>query len=195
MSFIQWCCEREAKFHVAKEISGRGQRRSRDEKGNQGVGDFRFINILQFFSIYFFFPITLLYHFFFLYFFCPRHLPTPTPTTHDLYPLPTIHDPRHLATLAIYKISYRLRNAACHRFFARTPVAFPSLMSLREAARIPRFGSLLRTCSLIQFISCETTTTWQAASKIESKASGKASNSDFAHHARRFTNISIFCKK
>ena len=102
--------------------------------------------------------------------------------------LPTTHDPRHLATLAIYKISYRLRNAACHRFFARTPVAFPSLISLREAARIPRFFSLLRTCSLIQFTSCETTTTWQAASKIESKASGKAS-----HHARRFTNISIFC--
>ena len=186
MSFIQWCCEREAKFHVAKEISGRGQRRSRDEKGNQGVGDFRFINILQFFSIYFFFPITLLYHFFSILFLPttfththtrdPRPLPTthyPLPTTH--YPLPTTHDPRHLATLAIYKISYRLRNAACHRFFARTPVAFPSLISLREAARIPRFGSLLRTCSLIQFTSCETTTIWQAASKIESKASGKAS--------------------
>ena len=25
-------------------------------------------------------------------FFYPRHLPTPTPTTHDLYPLPTTHD-------------------------------------------------------------------------------------------------------
>ena len=37
--------------HVVKEISGRGQRRSR-EKGNQGVGGFRFINILHFF--YFF---------------------------------------------------------------------------------------------------------------------------------------------
>ena len=83
--------------------TGRG-RRSRDEKGNQGVGDIRFTNILQLFSIYFFFSITLLYHFF-LYFFYLRHLPTPTPTptptTHDLYPrpLPTTHDPRHLATL------------------------------------------------------------------------------------------------
>ena len=39
-------------------------------------------------------------------FFYPRHLPTPTPTTHDPRPtthdprpLPTTHDPRHLATL------------------------------------------------------------------------------------------------
>ena len=32
--------------------TGRG-RRSRDEKGNQGVGDIRFTNILQLFSIYF----------------------------------------------------------------------------------------------------------------------------------------------
>ena len=68
--------------------TGRG-RRSRDEKGNQGVGDIRFTNILQLFSIYFFFSITLLYHFTILFY--PRHLPAPTPTTHthDLYPLPT----------------------------------------------------------------------------------------------------------
>ena len=75
--------------------TGRG-RRSRDEKGNQGVGDIRFTNILKLFSIYFFFffSITLLYHFFSILFF-----------THDIYPhphprpLPTTHDPRHLATL------------------------------------------------------------------------------------------------
>ena len=67
--------------------TGRG-RRSRDEKGNQEVGDIRFTNILQLFSIYFFFSITLLYHFF-LYFFYPRHLPTPTHTTHTLDPRPT----------------------------------------------------------------------------------------------------------
>ena len=68
--------------------TGRG-RRSRDEKGNQGVGDIRFTNILQLFSIYFFFSITLLYHFTILFY--PRHLPAPTPTTHthDFYPLPT----------------------------------------------------------------------------------------------------------
>ena len=47
MSFIQWGCERGAKCHVAKEILARAQRSSRDEKGNQGVGDFGFINILQ----------------------------------------------------------------------------------------------------------------------------------------------------
>ena len=69
---------------VAWEISGRGWRRSRDEKGNQGVGDFRFINILQFCSIYFFFSITL--SFFFLYFFFyPRHLPTPTTFSYTRY--------------------------------------------------------------------------------------------------------------
>ena len=82
--------------------TGRG-RRSRDEKGNQGVGDIRFTNILQLFSIYFFFSITLLYHFFSILFFThdiyPHPHPRPTPTTHDLYPRPTTHDPRHLATL------------------------------------------------------------------------------------------------
>ena len=37
-------------------------------------------------------------------FFYPRHLPTPTSTTHthDPRPLPTTHDPRHLATLVCY---------------------------------------------------------------------------------------------
>ena len=63
------CCKKGAQSHVAKEISGRGRRRSRSEKGNQGVGDFRVINILQFFSIYFFSKITL--HYFFVYFFLP----------------------------------------------------------------------------------------------------------------------------
>ena len=55
---------------VPQKLRGRG--RSKDEKGNQGVGGFRFTNILQHFSIYFFFSITLLYHFF-LYFFYPRN--------------------------------------------------------------------------------------------------------------------------
>ena len=36
---------------------------------------------------------------FFGIFFYPRHLPTPTTTTHDPRPLPTTHDPRHLVTL------------------------------------------------------------------------------------------------
>ena len=79
---------------MAKEKSGKRQRRSR-EKGNQGVGDFRFINFTSCFS--FFVLITfLLYHFFSILF-----LPTTfTHThTHDPRPLPTTHDPRHLATL------------------------------------------------------------------------------------------------
>ena len=76
---------------MAKKISGRGRRRSRNEKGNQGVGNFRFINIVQIFSIYccfFYFVI------FFLYLFYPRHLPTPTPTTHDPRPTTSTHYPR-----------------------------------------------------------------------------------------------------
>ena len=80
-------------YHVAKEKSGKRQRRSR-EKGNQGVGDFRFINFTSCFS--FFVLITfLLYHFFSILF-----LPTTfTHThTHDPRPLPTTHNPRHLAT-------------------------------------------------------------------------------------------------
>ena len=86
MSFIQWWCERGSKSHVAKEISGRGRRRSGDEKGNQGVGDFRFINILQIFSTY---------YYYFLSFFSILVLPTtfthtgPRPTTSSHYPRPT----------------------------------------------------------------------------------------------------------
>ena len=72
---------------VAWEISGRGRRRSRDEKGNQGDGDFRFINIWQLFPFlffFFFFNYFILSFFFWPYFFYSRHLRTPTPTTHDL---------------------------------------------------------------------------------------------------------------
>ena len=73
--------------------TGRGQR-SRDQKGNQGVGDIRFTNILQLFSIYFFFFNYFTLSLIFYTFFYPRHLPTPTPTTHihDPRPLPTTHD-------------------------------------------------------------------------------------------------------
>ena len=89
---------------MAKEKSGRRQRRSR-EKGNQGVGDFRFIN----FTICFSFSVstTLLYHFFSILFFThdiyPHPHPHPRPTTDDPRPLPTTHDPRHLATLHLIK--------------------------------------------------------------------------------------------
>ena len=76
--------------------TGRG-RRSRDD---QGVGDIRFTNILQLFSIYFFFSITLLYHFFSILFLPTTFTHTHTYThTHDPRPLSTTHDPRHLATL------------------------------------------------------------------------------------------------
>ena len=95
MSFIQWCCERGPKSHVAKEISGTGWRRRR-EKDNQGVGDFRFINILQLFSIYFFFNYFTL-SFFFVYFFLPTThdiYPHPRRSTHDTQPTTSTHYPR-----------------------------------------------------------------------------------------------------
>ena len=70
--------------------TGRGRRRSRDEKANQGVGDFRFTNILQLFS-FLFFSITLLYHLFSILFLPTTFTHTHT-HTHDLYPRPTTHD-------------------------------------------------------------------------------------------------------
>ena len=87
MSFIQLCCERGAKSHVAKEISGRGRRRGRDEKDNQGVGYFRFTNFLQFVSIYFFFNYFTLSFFFYTHDIYPHPHPRPTTSTH--YPRPT----------------------------------------------------------------------------------------------------------
>ena len=77
---------------VAKEISGRGRTRSRHEKSNQGVWDFRFIN--KYFITFFLIIIIIIFILsFFLYFFTheiyPHPHPRPTPTTHDLYPLPT----------------------------------------------------------------------------------------------------------
>ena len=103
MSFIQSSCERGAKSHVAKEVSGRGRRRSRrDEKGNQGVGDFRFINILQFFSIYYYYFI-IFSILFFIHDIYPHLAHTHTrdphsrPTTSAHYPRPTTspHYPRY----------------------------------------------------------------------------------------------------
>ena len=76
-------------------IRKRTKKRPWQKKGNQGVGDVRFINILQLVSIYFFFSIILLCHFFSIRFY-PRHLPTPTHTTRDPHPRPTTstHYPR-----------------------------------------------------------------------------------------------------
>ena len=76
---------------MVKEISRRGRRRSHDEKGNQGVGDFRFINILQLFSANYLliFSITFTLSFFFQPFFTPTfthtHDPGPLSTTHVKY--------------------------------------------------------------------------------------------------------------
>ena len=86
MSFIQWCSERGPKSHVAKKISGRRRRRSRERWDNQRVGDFCFINIFHIFLLIFFF------NYFTSSFFCILFLPTTFTHTHD---------PRHLATLAV----------------------------------------------------------------------------------------------
>ena len=91
--FLHICCERGVKSNVAKELSGRGRTRS-SEKGNQGVGDVRFINILQLNFFYLFF-----FNCFTLSFFSIPFLPTKFTHTHDPRPLPTTHAPRHLATL------------------------------------------------------------------------------------------------
>ena len=93
MSFIQWCCERGPKSHVAKEIPVREGRRSREKDNPARSRRFSFHKYfttffyqeLLFFFIYFFNYFTL--SFFYIYFFYPWHLPTPT--THDLHPLPT----------------------------------------------------------------------------------------------------------
>ena len=77
-----------------KEISRRGRRRSRDEKGNQGVGHFHFINILQIFSANYLLisSITFTLSFFFHAFFTPTFTHTHTEHTHDPGPLSTSHD-------------------------------------------------------------------------------------------------------
>ena len=72
---------------------------------------FRFMNFFIFLSIHLFiylFIYLFYFHFIFsLLFFYPRHLPTPTPTTHD---------PRHLATLCIRpSVGLLLYVVAVHR--------------------------------------------------------------------------------
>ena len=49
--------------------------------------------------------------------FYPRHLATPT--THDLYPRPTTHDPRHLATLFAGKPLVASQNVGCFLSYHR----------------------------------------------------------------------------
>ena len=83
----QWWCERGAKSHVSKEISGRGRTRSRGVKGNQGVGDFRFKNIVQFFSIYYYYYFLSFLPYFFTHDIYPHRHPRSTTSTH--YPRPT----------------------------------------------------------------------------------------------------------
>ena len=125
MSLIQWCCERGAKSHVAKEISGRGPKKlwSR-EKGNQGVGDSRSITFKIF--VLFFISITFLYHFF-LYIFHPRHLPRPSTTIHDLYLPPTISDTRFRVRTKPQTATVNLRPIQGARSGSKAPPCVPTI--------------------------------------------------------------------
>ena len=73
--------------------TGRG-RRSRVEKGNQGVGDIRFTNILQLFSIYFFFfnyfTLSLFFYAFFTHGIYPHPHPRPTTFSYTPFVLVTV---------------------------------------------------------------------------------------------------------
>ena len=90
---MQRCCERGAKSHRNLEDEEEVMTKKAIKELEIFVSQ---INILYLFSIHFFFSTILLYHFFSILF-----LPTTfTHThTHDPRPLPTTHDPRHLATL------------------------------------------------------------------------------------------------
>ena len=98
-------------------IIGRERRRGRDEKGNQGAWDFRFINILQVVSIYFFisffnyFTLSFFFYTFFAHDIYPHPHPQPATHTNDPRPLPTTHDQRHLATLLL---ECRIRKVKLH---------------------------------------------------------------------------------
>ena len=80
-----------------------------DEKGNQGVGDFRFINILQFFSIYYYyfiiFSILFFTHDIYPYL-AHTHTRDPhsRPTTSPHYPVPTNHDIQQHSTRLCIKV-------------------------------------------------------------------------------------------
>ena len=65
--------------------TGRGRRRSRDEKGNLGVGDSRLTNILQIFPFFFNYVTLSLFSILFLpTTFTHTYTHDPRPTTHDI---------------------------------------------------------------------------------------------------------------
>ena len=85
MSCIQWCCERVPRGQGnirrrTKKKPWKGQSRSRRFSFHKYFTFFRFV--FKFASLFIF-----LLNFFFTHDICPH--PRPTPTTHDLYPLPT----------------------------------------------------------------------------------------------------------
>ena len=61
--------------------------------------------------------LTFIIFFFWKLLFYPRHLATPT--THDLYPRPTTHDPRHLVTLFAGKPLVASQNVGCFLSYHR----------------------------------------------------------------------------
>ena len=145
MSFIQLCCERRAKSQVAQEISGRGQRRSRDEKDNQRAGDFRFMKIPQLFRFISFF--LLLY---FISFSIPFVPTTFTHThTHDPHPLPTTHDLQlHSKNIRSFQTSF-INKEACHQAKNATSNCY-SLQPRRQHSRCLSSLQLPYTCCIFR---------------------------------------------
>ena len=95
-SFIQWWCGRGAKSHVSKENIGKRTKKKPTRKGQWKSLRFSFHKYFTIFFIY-----LLLFFIIFSILFLPTtftHIHTNDPYPR---PLPTTHDPRHLATLNI----------------------------------------------------------------------------------------------
>ena len=73
MSFIQWWCERGAKSHVAKEVSGLKKRTKKKPAWRKGQSRGWRFSFYKYFTV-FFYLLLLFYYFFYTFF------------THDIYP-------------------------------------------------------------------------------------------------------------
>ena len=88
MTFIRWCCERGAKSHRKRTKKPWRKRQSRSWRYSFHKYFTSFFYLFLFFN---YFTLSLILYTFFTY-------------THDPRPLPTTHDPRHLATLIIWSL-------------------------------------------------------------------------------------------
>ena len=88
MTFIRWCCERGAKSHRKRTKKPWRKRQSRSWRYSFPKYFTSFFYLFLFFN---YFTLSLILYTFFTH-------------THDPRPLPTTHDPRHLATLIIWSL-------------------------------------------------------------------------------------------